>query len=256
MISLIYAKNTFSRFVSRYDVNDPKIALKIRHTYAVTDACEYLVNALDLDEENKQLALLIALLHDIGRFEQLTRFNSYDDRLLPHAECGLEVLFDQNHIRDYISTCRYDQIIYDAIKNHSLYAIDPSVDGQSLLHAKLIRDADKLDNFRVKSIDPIPAMLDITAEELGCSQISEHIFQDFMNHKTILSRDRKTKMDMWVSYLAMIFDLNFQPSLQYVLDHSYIEKIVDRIPYSHPETASKMAVLRREALGFAISGQK
>lgn len=253
MLSLNHAKQAFSGFLSQYDTNDPKIALKIRHTYAVVDACQYLADSLKLDEENKNLALLIGLLHDIWRFEQLTRFNSYDDRLLPHAECGLEVLFDQNHIRDYIQTHKYDSIIYTAIKNHSLYAIDPSVEGQALLHAKIIRDADKLDNFRVKSVDPIPALLDITAEELGADTISNHIFQDFLNHKSILSADRRTKMDMWVSYLAHIFDFNFPASYQYVLDHNCIQTIIDRIPYSNQDTVNKMAVIRSEALTYCQS---
>lgn len=250
MFSLDHARQTFSKYVSQYDANDPKIALKIRHTYAVVDACEYLSESLNLDEENKNLALLVALLHDIGRFEQLTRFDSYDDNLLPHAECGLEVLFDQNQIRNYIETDQYDHIIYTAIKNHSLFAIDPSADGQALLHARIIRDADKLDNFRVKAVDPIPAMLDITAEELGADTVSENIFQDFLNHRQILKENRHTKLDMWVSYLAFLFDFNFPASYQYVLDHHYIETNVDRIPYSNTDTIKKMAAIRQEALAY------
>lgn len=116
MISLDHAKKAFQKYVSQYDTSDPKIALKIRHTFEVVKACSYLTDSLELDEENRNLSLLIGLLHDVGRFEQLTRFNSYDDNLLPHAECGLEVLFDQNHIRDYIDTDKYDSIIYAAIK--------------------------------------------------------------------------------------------------------------------------------------------
>lgn len=250
MFSLDHARQTFSKYVSQYDTNDPKIALKIRHTYAVVDSCQYLADALKLDEENRNLALLIGLLHDVGRFEQLTRFNSYDDNLLPHAECGLEVLFDQNHIRDYIETDKYDQIIYAAIKNHSLFAIDPSVEGQALLHARIIRDADKLDNFRVKAVDPIPAMLDITAEELGADTVSDNIFQDFLNHRPILKENRHTKLDMWVSYLAFIFDFNFPPSYQYVLEHRCIETNVDRIPYTSADTIKKMAAIRGEALAY------
>lgn len=250
MFSLDHARQSFSKYVSQYDVNDPKIALKIRHTYAVVDACQYLADALKLDEENKNLALLIGLLHDVGRFEQLTRFNSYDDNLLPHAECGLEVLFDQHHIRDYIETNKYDSVIHAAIKNHSLFAIDPSVKGQALLHARIIRDADKLDNFRVKAVDPIPAMLDITAEELGADTVSDNIYQDFLNHRPILKEHRHTKLDMWVSYLAFIFDFNFPASYQYVLDHHCIESNIDRIQYSSTDTIKKMAVIRQEALTY------
>lgn len=250
MISLEHAKEAFHKYVSQYNLDDPKIALKVRHTYAVVDACEYLADSLELDKENRSLALLIGLLHDVGRFEQLTRFNSYDDNLLSHAECGLEVLFEQNNIRNYIDTDNYDDIIYAAIKNHSLFSIDLSVTGQALLHAKIIRDADKLDNFRVKAVDPIPAMLDVDEAYLGADTVSDNIFRDFMEHRLILKENRHTKLDMWVSYLAFIYDFNFPASYQYILEHHCIESNIDRIRYTNPETAEKMAAIRAEAISF------
>lgn len=240
MFSLENAKNMFEQFVQQFDINDPKISLKIRHTYGVMEACDYLAKSMNLSKEDYSLALLIGLLHDIGRFEQLTRFNSYDDNLLPHAEAGLNILFDQGWIRKFIETDIYDDIIYHAIKNHSIYAIDPALSGQTLLHAQMIRDADKLDNFRVKTEDSIPAMLDVTDKELGAEDITDSIFQCFASHKLIVKGDRKTHMDMWISYLAFIYDFNFPASFQYVLENDYINLNVDRIPYSNPDTAEKM----------------
>ena len=255
MISLDHAKKAFIQFLKAYDTQDPKIALKIRHTYAVMKVCGFLADSLQLDENEKNLALLIGLLHDIGRFEQLTLFNSYDDNLMSHAECGLKVLFTDGHIRDFIDTDKYDDIIYHAIKNHSLYAIDPELSAPALLHAQIIRDADKLDNFRVKAIDPVPAMLDISAEELGCEEISDHIFAEFLAHHQIKKEDRHTKMDMWVSYIAFIFDFNFPASYRYVLEHNYIESNIDRIPYSNPETAEKMKRIRQDAIVYCREKQ-
>ncbi len=250
MISILKAKAAFQHFLSEFDTTDPKIALKIRHTYGVMDACDYLARSMKLSETDHTLALLIGLLHDIGRFEQLTRFNSYDDTLLCHAKCGLEVLFDQNLIRKFIDTDKYDDIIYHAIKNHSEYAIDPALSGQTLLHAQIIRDADKLDNFRVKTEDSIPAMLDVTEEELGKEPVTDSIFQCFMAHRLILKSDRRTHMDMWISYLAFIFDFNFPASYQFVLDNNYLDLNIDRIPYSNPDTADKMAKIKEIALSY------
>lgn len=250
MINIEHAKYAFDKFIQQFDVNDPKIDLKIRHTYYVMDACEYLAKEMKLDKTNHDLALLIGLLHDIGRFEQLQRFNSYDDNLICHAKCGIEVLFDQGHIRDFIDTDEYDHIIYQAIKNHSAYAIAPGLNEQELLHAQIIRDADKIDNYRVKRDDTIEALLDMSAEELGIYEISDHIFETFASHKTILKNDRKTPMDMWVSFLALLFDFNFAASFQYILEYDYINAIVDRIPYSNPNTARKMEEIRKIAINF------
>lgn len=250
MISITKAKAAFHDFLQEFDTSDPKIALKIRHTYGVMDACAYLAAKMNLSKEDSDLALLIGLLHDIGRFEQLTRFNSYDDNLLPHAQCGLDVLFTQGKIRNFVETDLYDDIIYHAIKNHSTYEIDPALTGQTLLHARIIRDADKLDNFRVKTEDSIQAMLDVDEYTLGTEEITDLIFQNFCNHKLILKSDRKTHMDMWISYLAFIFDFNFPASFSYVLDGDYINLNIDRIPYSNPETARKMSVIKEIASSY------
>ena len=252
MISLPKAKKAFEAFIRQFDTTDPKIALKIRHTYGVMDACDFLAKEMHLSETDHQLALLIGLLHDIGRFEQLTRFNSYDDNLLSHAQCGLEVLFgvEAGNIRAFIETDAYDEIIYHAIKNHSEFKIDPNLSGQMLLHAQIIRDADKLDNFRVKTEDSIPAMLDVTEEELGQEAVTDAIFQCFCDHRLILKSDRKTHMDMWISYLAFIFDFNFSASFKFVLEHDYISKNIDRIPYTNPDTARKMAQIKEIASSY------
>lgn len=255
MISIKHAKSAFEKFVQNFDVNDPKISLKIRHTYCVMDICESLAKEMHLGETDYHLAVLIGLLHDIGRFEQLTRFNSYDDRFICHAQCGVEFLFDHGHIRDFIDTDKYDNIIYHAIKNHSAYEIASVLNEQELLHAQLIRDADKLDNYRVKRDDSIEALLDMSAEELGTYEISDHIFNTFASHKTILKYDRKTPMDMWVSYLALLFDLNFSPSFQYILENNYINAIVDRIHYSNPATAKKMEKVREIATDFCTNNK-
>ena len=250
MINIEHAKSAFHNFIQQFDVNDPKISLKIRHTYCVMDACEYLAVKMNLDKTHHDLSLLIGLLHDIGRFEQLARFNSYDDTLICHAKCGIEVLFDQGHIRDFIDTDEYDNIIYHAIKNHSAYTIASGLNEQELLHAQIIRDADKIDNYRVKRDDTIEALLDMSAEELGTHEISDHIFETFASHRTILKNDRKTPMDMWVSFLALFFDFNYAPSFQYITEHDYINAIIDRIPYSNPDTAGKMEEIRKIAIDF------
>ena len=84
---------TFLTFASGFDLVDPKIELKLRHTFHVVDACFYLARALKLSDEETYIACLIGLLHDLGRFEQLTRFHSFDDSLIPHAKLSVEFLW-------------------------------------------------------------------------------------------------------------------------------------------------------------------
>ena len=65
------AQKSFQEYFKKYDTNDGSIVLKIKHTLEVIKKSEYIANGLGLDKENIELAKIIALLHDIGRFEQI-----------------------------------------------------------------------------------------------------------------------------------------------------------------------------------------
>ena len=128
--------------------------------------------------------------------------------------------------------------------------MDDSLTGKERLHSMLIRDADKLDNFRVKEQDSIHAMLDVEAEELGAEAISDHILTSFLNRCPIKNSDRVTHMDMWISYLGYIYDLNFPESRRIVAGRGTIDKLIDRVPYSNEATRRKMELIRQAAWNF------
>lgn len=154
MIDIIKAENAFKKYVENYDNNDDRVKLKLVHTYGVVNASEFLAKELNLDEENKNLAKLIALLHDIGRFEQTKMskevYDTADSTFFDHAEYGVKILFEDKLIRNFIKENTYDNIIYQAILNHNKLKIQEGLNDNELLHAKIVRDADKIDNFRVK----------------------------------------------------------------------------------------------------------
>ena len=241
------AKKSFQEYLKNYDTNDGSIALKIKHTYEVVKKSEYIANGLRLDKENIELAKIIALLHDIGRFEQIKEFGEFNDKKIEHAEFGVKVLFDNGLIRKFIDEDKYDNIIYKAIYNHNKYKIEENLNEKELLQCKIIRDADKLDNFRVKEKDKLEDMFPKIYNEktINYETISEKVYEDFMQHKCIKLEDRKTIIDYWVCVIAFIFDLNFNISLQYVKENNYIDILVNRIEYKNDTTKQKMEDIRK-----------
>ena len=125
MIDLKKALKNFKEYLNNYDLNDPKIKLKAVHTYGVMDLSEYIARDLNLDEENLKLAQLIALLHDIARFEQLKQFGMYEDYItFDHGDLAVKILFEDGLIRNFIEDSRYDNIILKAIKDEQLLVTD------------------------------------------------------------------------------------------------------------------------------------
>lgn len=245
MIDIDECKKVFFDYIKNYDMSDPKINLKVVHTLHVMETASYISDNLGLDDENKNLALLIALLHDIGRFDQLILFGTFEDKKsFDHADYGVKLLFEDGLIRDYISTDIYDDIIYKAIKNHNKYAIDSELNDQELLHAKLIRDADKLDNFRVQDTEEMRTLLDKSESEIGKQSISSSVIDDFMSGKLVNRKNTNNEIDRWISYIACIFDINYNASLNFLLNKKYIEKLFNRIPYTNPDTIKQVEKLK------------
>ena len=255
-INFSMAKQVFNDYIKQFDEKDGSILLKITHTYQVVNLSEYIAQEQGLDEESINLAKVIALLHDIGRFKQVTVQRSFSDKTFDHAEYGNQILFEENLIRKFIKTDKYDEVIRKAIYNHNKYKIEDGLSETEELQCKIIRDADKLDNFRVKDEnnfeDSFPKIRDESKQEtndiiadLEKSSISDTVYNDFLAHKCIKLDDRKTLLDYWICVLAFIFDLYFKSSLKYIYDKNYIDVLIDKINYSNEETKARMDVIRK-----------
>lgn len=246
MIDLGHAKEEFEHYLDGYDRENDKVKLKIIHTYGVVECSRKIAEGLNLSEEDCGLAQIIGLLHDIGRFEQLKRYDSFEPGTMDHASFGVKILFEEGMIRRFVREDTWDGIIKTAIARHSDYCLKGIVDERELLHAQIIRDADKLDNCRVKLEDAIETMLGVSAEEVGKSDISMEIMQQFEGRTSVLSETRKTKMDYWMSYLAYFFDINFKVTYEMICENHYVDKLVARIPYSNPNTKREMEQVKTE----------
>lgn len=95
------AQQEFESYLNGYDRENDRIKLKIIHTYGVVKQAEELAGRMHLSAEDTDLARLIALLHDIGRFEQLKRYDSFEPGTMDHAAYGVKVLFDEGMIRRF-----------------------------------------------------------------------------------------------------------------------------------------------------------
>ena len=231
------AAKMFSEFIKdNFDISDEKIKHKVIHTYNVVKMAEYISKDLDLSEEDRTLSRIVALLHDIGRFSQSKEFGSFreDQKNIDHASFGVKILFEDNMIRAFVKENTYDLIIKTAIANHSKYELNTQgMTEKEILHSKLIY-----------------TMANIAEEEIENSLITDKIYNDFMSKKTILSKDRRTGIDIWISYIAFIFDINYKSGLKYIKEKNYINQLVDRFHYKNTDTKIKMEEIRNFALSY------
>lgn len=211
----------FKNYTANYLEYGEKIRLKINHTLRVVDYCEKIAKSLNLNEEEIEIAKIIGLLHDIGRFEQWKVYNTFRDRdSIDHADLGVEILEKDNYLRKYIEDDKYDEIILNSIKYHNKYEISKDLDEKNKLFAKLIRDADKIDILYLRVIGKLEI-------ELDNNPLNDSIYDSLINKKSINRKDLKTKTDRLGVSLGFIFDINYKESFKILREVKYFDKLID-----------------------------
>ena len=132
MINYMSARKIFESYLNSYDRTDDKVRLKIVHTYGVVGQAANIARRMRLSNEDTELAKLIALLHDLGRFEQLRRFDSFEPDTMDHAAYGVQVLFEEGMIRKFLPESTWDPIIRTAIAKHSDYSLSGAPEPNSM----------------------------------------------------------------------------------------------------------------------------
>lgn len=247
MIDIKSAKEEFEKYTNTYDQNKREIKVKIHHTHGVINEAKYICKSLKLNEEETNLALLIALLHDLGRFEQIKKYNTFvDAKSMDHAEYAVKILFKEKQIRKYIKEDTYDNVIKKAIFNHNKKNINTkNMNEQELLHSKIIRDADKADIFRVYCKEPIKVIISkgVTSDKL----VTDIIYKEFFKKKAIDHKYVITVADSMVFVIAFVFDVNFKSVLLEIKERRYIDRIINRIKYTNVDTINKIDAIRKTA---------
>ena len=146
------AQKAFADYAAHYNAADAKVKLKIDHTYRVSALCARIAQSLALPPEDVDLAWLSGILHDVGLFEQLRRYNTFiDAQSVSHAALSVAVLFDEGRIRDYLDDAGADALLRTAVEWHSAFRLPEALDDRTRLFCQILRDADKIDILRVNN---------------------------------------------------------------------------------------------------------
>lgn len=253
MIDILKAKETFKQYISNYDMNEPRINIKIIHMYHVAENARNIAKSLGLPKEEQDLAELIGLLHDIGRFEQVRLYQTYSDKIsVDHGQKSVEVLFADNWIRKFVQDSNYDAVIYKAINNHNKFEIERGLSEYEILHCKIVRDADNVDIFR-SVLDPKQKLEEfghLDSKDISKEILSPEFFEDFKKEQTLMYSKAKSDMDIMVAIIAHIYAVNFKGSLEVIKKNDYIKKFVKRINSQDSYTKEKMYEIANIAMNY------
>ena len=242
MIDIQKALNEYNNYTKNYNLKDDKTSAKVAHMLRVKENSKMIAKSLNLNNEDVQLAELIGLLHDIGRFEQLKRYNTYlDKNSVNHGEFGVKILFEDGLIRNFVTDNFYDEIIRKAIINHNRNKIENGLNERELLHAKIIRDADTIDILYMAVIEKPEVVYE--SDNTEKETFTDELFNEFMNNELLDYSKIKTHADIIITHFKYIFNMNFKYSFQIIKEKEYLEKIYKRICFENENTQKQFETI-------------
>ena len=122
----------------------PMMQLKLDHSLRVGAECRAVAAELGWSLPDQDLAEAAGLLHDVGRFEQCRRFNTFADaRSVDHGELGVEILAQAAFLPEVAPGLA--DLIRTAVRCHNKHEIPPALAAPARALVQLVRDVDKLD---------------------------------------------------------------------------------------------------------------
>lgn len=222
-----------ARFYTDDDYVNTNVKLKEDHTRRVCKNIVAIGAELDLPPGALLLAEATALFHDIGRFEQFKQYRTFNDAFSEnHAILAVRVLEEFDLLRRLPPAER--EIVSRSVRYHNAHVLPSGESPDVLFHARLLRDADKLDIYLVvtdyytKRRDAVNPAVELDLPDTP--EYSSRIVEDIMNGRCSDGGRLVTYNDMKLFQLSWVFDINFKPTLRRLMETHYIDRIVEELP--------------------------
>lgn len=237
----------FKQYADGFATADDGVQLKLEHSLQVSRLCERIAQKLGLSRDDQNLAWLIGVLHDIGRFEQLREYHTFIDyQSMDHAKYGSRYLFQDGHIRDFLQDDSEDAVIRNAVEQHNVYRLRDDLLPRQRLFCELLRDADKLDIFRVcaEGLRQGKNIWRVDDHDAANQPISEAVMKEARQKKLVQTRVKKTFMDFYVGTLCFYFDLVYDESREIAKEQGYFEELLN-FHSQNTDSEAKLNEIRR-----------
>lgn len=250
---LTHFKAWFSQYVTTFYSSSVEqqrnISLKEQHTQRVCQEIVGLGQDLCLSDSDLLLAHTAALFHDLGRFEQWRKYGTFrDTQSENHALIALRVLDEQKVLAELLP--EEQKLIQQAIRYHNVLHVPEMDDPKAVQITRLLRDADKLDIWRVfldHFYSPVAQQNSSVEWNLpetpGCSSA---ILSDLRKNQISSLSFVQNRNDFKLLLLGWVFDINFPSTRRKILQRKYIEQIckfLEQVPETRNVEAEILAYL-------------
>jgi putative nucleotidyltransferase with HDIG domain len=236
---VVNLKKWFLAYVRTFECKDQQIQVGItfkkKHSIRVVNEIRRIGQQLNLNERDLRLAEVVAILHDVGRFEQYARYRTFSDtHSVNHAQLGARIIRESGVIRQWPDSLQ--DLVVHAVLHHSLAELPSNGARAPVFFSKLLRDADKLDILKLVTRYILPVR---DGREGGVESslpdtpgISEQVQDDLSQQRIVAVEHVKNLNDLILFRLGWVYDINFHPTFRRIKEKRYFEMIRGCLPNS------------------------
>ncbi len=230
-------ENRFHEYVGTFRAHGgelhPMLQLKYDHSLRVAREARDIAADLGWQASEIQMAELIGLFHDVGRFSQYQEFRTYfDPHSVDHAHRGFEVLSSSGWLVGLPQ--KESRLILESVRLHNRHHLPDDLTESVLRFVNLVRDADKLDIFRVlndaieqEALKDNPGIIWNLPRDIPPSPV---MLEDLRRHRQANYEHVKSQADFCLLQLCWIYDLNYAPTRKKVAERGFVDRIARTIP--------------------------
>ncbi len=237
MDNLLFEKviNNYHNYVKRFDLTK-ELELKYNHSKNVATISSHIGEFVLPNKTSQRVLYIAALYHDIGRYEQFLKYNTFSDKKsVDHASLGVEIVKEERlfeGIDEHLT-----QQLYDVIENHNKKNILQTLPPATIDICNVVRDADKIDILRLLSAHYQTGVYDATLS-LGLPDVptfNPAILDDILSAKHTDFSQMSSLNDFKLLNLSWVFDLNYAISHVLIYESKVLKRIYQSISVKSPE---------------------
>ena len=219
---------SFKNGIKEVDIN---VQLKMDHTLKVLEEAEHLAHEENFSLEECVLLEYSCLFHDLSRFEQFAKFQTYNDIIsFDHGERSYELIKESHWLPEDLSE-RERKIILSSVRYHNKRFVPLNLTPEELKILFAVRDADKTDILKIL-LEHLknPENPAIVYKLSDFSELSEKVAAAIMAEKSPDNADLETETDFLAAKFAWGFDLNYGWTCREFLKREYFQKLRKALP--------------------------
>ncbi len=207
--------------------------MKYDHTEQVVIEARGIADSLKLPHKERELVLIAAILHDVGRYRQLDEYGTFSDKKsVDHGDLSRDIVEATPTLRFLNEKAR--EIVYTSIAAHNKLSVPNGLTPVADRVTRIIRDADKIDILRLLAAhyrEPVERRNPVVEMSLPDEPtVRADILDQLIDERSVVVDALANTTELKILQLSWLYDINYLWTFQVLEKRGYVKRVIETLP--------------------------